>query len=77
MTILFIDLPEVVNEATPRSAARRRTVFIVCTPELTSLKMARFPARRAGGPRDSERWDLGSNNRIERGGPPVEIIWKR
>jgi len=41
---LFIDLPEVVNEATAEVVRAARSIFIVCTPELPSLKMARFRA---------------------------------
>lgn len=41
---LLIDLPEVVNEATAEVVRSARSVFIVCTPEIASLKMARFRA---------------------------------
>jgi pilus assembly protein CpaE len=37
---LFFDLPEVVNEATAEVVKSARAVFIVCTPEVPSLKMA-------------------------------------
>jgi pilus assembly protein CpaE len=37
-------LPEVVNEATAELVRSARSVFIVCTPEIASLKMARFRA---------------------------------
>ena len=39
---LLIDLPEVVNEAIAELVRSARSVFIVCTPEMASLKMARF-----------------------------------
>ena len=35
-----IDLPEIVNEATAEVVKSARGVFIVCTPEVPSLKMA-------------------------------------
>ncbi len=38
---VVVDLPELVNPATAELAAAARTVFIVCEPELTSLKMVR------------------------------------
>jgi MinD-like ATPase involved in chromosome partitioning or flagellar assembly len=41
---LLVDLPEVVNEATAEVVRSARNVFIVCTPEIASLKMARFRA---------------------------------
>jgi MinD-like ATPase involved in chromosome partitioning or flagellar assembly len=41
---LLIDLPEVVNEATAEVVRSARSVLIVCTPEIASLKMARFRA---------------------------------
>ena len=37
---VFIDLPEIVNEATAEVVRSARGVFIVCTPEVPSLKMA-------------------------------------
>jgi MinD-like ATPase involved in chromosome partitioning or flagellar assembly len=37
---LFFDLPEVVNEATAEVVKSARAIFIVCTPEVPSLKMA-------------------------------------
>jgi pilus assembly protein CpaE len=41
---LLVDLPELVNEATAEVVRSARSVFIVCTPEVASLKMARFRA---------------------------------
>jgi len=37
---LFFDLPEVVNQATAEVVKSARAIFIVCTPEVPSLKMA-------------------------------------
>jgi pilus assembly protein CpaE len=37
---VFVDLPEVVNEATAEVVKSARSVCIVCTPEVPSLKMA-------------------------------------
>jgi pilus assembly protein CpaE len=36
---ILVDLPEVVNEATAEVVRRAEHVFVVCTPELPSLKM--------------------------------------
>lgn len=41
---LLVDLPEVVNEATAEVVRSARSVFVVCTPEIASLKMARSRA---------------------------------
>ncbi|HYL35432.1 MAG TPA: hypothetical protein VEV17_05930 [Bryobacteraceae bacterium] len=41
---LLIDLPEVVNEATAEVVRAARSIFVVCTPEIASLKMARLRA---------------------------------
>jgi MinD-like ATPase involved in chromosome partitioning or flagellar assembly len=41
---LLVDLPEAVNEATAEVVRSARIVFVVCTPEIASLKMARFRA---------------------------------
>ncbi len=38
---VLIDLPEVVNNATAEVVSRAEFVFIVCTPELLSLELAR------------------------------------
>jgi pilus assembly protein CpaE len=37
---IVVDLPEVVNDATDEILRRARFVFIVCTPEVPSLKLA-------------------------------------
>jgi len=37
-----IDLPEIVNEATAELVRSARGVFVVCTPEIPSLKMAGY-----------------------------------
>jgi pilus assembly protein CpaE len=37
---LFVDLPELVNEATAEVVKSARGIFIICTPEVPSLKMA-------------------------------------
>ena len=37
---IIVDLPEIVNDATDEILRRARFVFIVCTPELPSLKLA-------------------------------------
>src|SRR6185369_17483352 len=37
---IVVDLPEVVNDATEEILRRARFVFIVCTPELPSLRLA-------------------------------------
>jgi Flp pilus assembly CpaE family ATPase len=36
----FVDLPEVVNEATAEVVKSARSICVVCTPEVPSLKMA-------------------------------------
>lgn len=38
--VLVVDLPEVVNEATAEIVQYARCTFVVCTPELASLKLA-------------------------------------
>ena len=38
---VLVDLPEVVDEATAEVVKSARWVFIVCTPEILSLKMAK------------------------------------
>jgi pilus assembly protein CpaE len=37
---VFVDLPEVVNQASAELVRSARGVFVVCTPEIPSLKMA-------------------------------------
>ncbi|MBK9171157.1 MAG: hypothetical protein IPM24_27375 [Bryobacterales bacterium] len=38
---ILVDLPEVVNDATVEIVRRARQVFVVCTPEIPSLALAR------------------------------------
>jgi MinD-like ATPase involved in chromosome partitioning or flagellar assembly len=38
--VVLVDMPEVVNPATRELVRRSRVVFNVCTPEMTSLKLA-------------------------------------
>jgi MinD-like ATPase involved in chromosome partitioning or flagellar assembly len=71
---LLVDLPEVVNEATAEVVRSARTVFIVCTPEIASLKMARFRAEELEAceiPYDRIQVVV---NRLERGSPAVEDL---
>src|SRR5271155_520158 len=71
---LLVDLPEVVNEATAEVVRSARTVFIVCTPEIASLKMARFRAEELEAceiPPDRIQVVV---NRVERGSPVVEDL---
>jgi len=42
---ILVDLPEVINQATAEFVRNARGVFIVCQPELPSVKLAKF--RRA------------------------------
>jgi Flp pilus assembly CpaE family ATPase len=42
---IVIDLPEVINQATAEFVRNSRAVFIVCQPEMPSVKLAKF--RRA------------------------------
>jgi Mrp family chromosome partitioning ATPase len=39
---VFIDLPEIVNQASAELVRSARGVFVVCTPEVPSLKMAGY-----------------------------------
>jgi MinD-like ATPase involved in chromosome partitioning or flagellar assembly len=39
---VFIDLPEIVNQASAELVRSARGVFVVCTPEVPSLKMAAY-----------------------------------
>jgi Mrp family chromosome partitioning ATPase len=39
---VFVDLPEIVNQASAELVRAARGVFIVCTPEVPSLKMAAY-----------------------------------
>ena len=42
---ILVDLPEVINQATAEFVRNARAVFIVCQPEMPSVKLAKF--RRA------------------------------
>jgi pilus assembly protein CpaE len=42
---IVVDLPEVINQATAEFVRNARAIFIVCQPDTTSVKLARF--RRA------------------------------
>jgi pilus assembly protein CpaE len=39
--LVIVDLPEIVNDATHEAVLRAKTTYIVCTPELPSLTLAR------------------------------------
>jgi len=71
---VLIDLPEVVNEATAEVVRSARNIFIVCTPEIPSLKMAQLRAT------ELEACDIPSDrthvliNRWERNGPDAEEL---
>jgi len=71
---ILVDLPEVVNEASAEVVRSARSIFVVCTPELASIKMAHF---RAG---ELEACDIPGDrihiliNRAERGGSPREDL---
>ncbi len=65
---LVADLPEVVNSATAELVRHARGVFLVCTPELPSIKMAAYRCRELEEcevPADRVHVVL---NRFERGG---------
>jgi pilus assembly protein CpaE len=71
---ILVDLPEVVNDATVEIVRRARRVFVVCTPETPSLKLA--PQRC----RELERRGVSSDkiglliNRWHRGEPAAEAV---
>ncbi len=55
---ILVDLPEVVNDATAEVARRAENVFVVCTPEIPSLKMSNIRCQdliQRGVPRDRIR----------------------
>lgn len=65
---VFVDLPEVVNEATAEVVKSARSICIVCTPEVPSLKMAGLRCMELEAvriPRDRINIVV---NRCERGG---------
>jgi pilus assembly protein CpaE len=71
---VFVDLPEVVNEATAEVVKSARSICIVCTPEVPSLKMA---AQRIA---ELEACQIPADrihvvlNRWERGGLSIEDV---
>lgn len=71
---VFVDLPEVVNEATAEVVKSARDICIVCTPEVPSLKLA---AQRSA---ELEACQVPSDrihlvvNRWERGGLSIEEV---
>jgi pilus assembly protein CpaE len=71
---VFVDLPEVVNEATAEVVKSARAICIVCTPEVPSLKMA---AQRIA---ELEACHIPADrihvvvNRWERGGLSIEDV---
>jgi len=73
---VFVDLPEVVNEATAEVVKSARAICIVCTPELPSLRMA---AQRIA---ELEACQIPGDrihvvvNRWERGGLSIEDVEK-
>jgi len=71
---VFVDLPEVVNEATAEVVKSARSICIVCTPEVPSLRMA---GQRCA---ELEACRIPANriqivvNRWERGGLSIEDV---
>jgi Flp pilus assembly CpaE family ATPase len=73
---VFVDLPELVNEASAEVVRSARGVFLVCTPEVPSLRMASqrcVELEEYEVPRDRIHILL---NRQERGGLPLQDIEK-
>jgi len=71
---VFVDLPEVVNEATAEVVKSARDICIVCTPEVPSLKMAaQRSAELAACQVPVDRIHL-VLNRWERGGLALEEV---
>ena len=73
---LFVDLPEVVNEATAEVVRSARSIFIVCTPEIASMKMACIRAEELEAceiPRDRVQIIV---NRCENGSASVQELEK-
>jgi hypothetical protein len=69
--VILADLPEVVNVATAEVVRNSRADFVVCTPELPSLKMAAYRCAELEAcevPKDRIQVLL---NRLERGGLSV------
>jgi Mrp family chromosome partitioning ATPase len=71
---IVVDLPEVINQATAEFVRNARAVFIVCQPELPSVKMAKMRRRELESceiPPDNVKVLV---NRWERGRLTVESI---
>ena len=71
---LVIDLPEVVNEATAELVRSARSVFIVCTPEIASLKLARIRAEELEASEISPDRISVIVNRCERNSPAAKEL---
>ncbi|MCD6300355.1 MAG: hypothetical protein J7L78_04235, partial [Dehalococcoidales bacterium] len=71
---VLVDLPEVVNDATAEVVSRAAHVFIVCTPELLSLELARQRSEelRGHGVDEKRVWVL-LNRSPKSGIPPGEV----
>ncbi len=71
---VLVDLPEVVNDATAEVVSRAAHVFIVCTPELLSLELARQRSEelRGYGVDEKRIWVL-LNRSPKSGIPPGEV----
>ena len=73
---LLVDFPEVVNEATAEVVRSARSIFIVCTPEVASMKMARIRVE------ELEACEIRRDrihvivNRLEQDGPSVPELEK-
>jgi len=73
---ILVDLPEVINQATAEFVRNARAVFIVCQPEVPSIKLAKF--RRA----ELESCDIQADrinvllNRWERGRMTMDTVEK-
>ena len=73
---VLVDFPEVVNEATAEVVRSARSIFIVCTPEIASMKMARVRVE------ELEACEIAHDrihvivNRCEHGGPTVAELEK-
>jgi len=73
---VFFDLPELVNQATAEIVRSARAIFIVCTPEVPSLRMASqrsLELRNCEIPSEKIHIVL---NRWERGGLKVQDVEK-
>lgn len=73
---ILVDLPELVNDATAEVVCRAETVFVVCTPEVPSLRMADHRCRdllARGVPRERIRLLL---TRWKRDDVPVKDVEK-